>query len=50
MEDHREVLAITLLAITTRCYLSIPPESNRKPLGFRMFSRGIDKQHRATMG
>ena len=32
----------------TRCCLSIPPENIRKPLGFLMFSRGIDKQHRAV--
>ena len=32
----------------TRCCLSIPPENIRQPLGFLMFSRGIDKQHRAV--
>ena len=29
---------------------SIPPENIRKPLGFLMFSGGIEKQHRAVMG
>ena len=27
----------------------LPSPENRKPLGFLMFSRGIDKQHRAVM-
>ena len=27
----------------------LPPENIRKPLGFLMFSGGIDKQHRAVM-
>ena len=36
--------------MTARCCLSIPPENIRKPLGFLMFSGGIDKQHQAVMG
>ena len=30
--------------------ISIPPENIRKPLGFLVFSGGIEKQHRAVMG
>ena len=30
-------------------YLCTPSENIRKPLGFLMFSGGIDKQHRAVM-
>ena len=36
--------------ITARYCLSIPPENIRKPLGFLMFLRGIDKQHMAEIG
>ena len=36
--------------VTARCCVSIPPENIRKPLGFLMFSGGIEKQHRAVMG
>ena len=31
-------------------FQGIPPENIRKPLRFLMFSRGIEKQHRAVMG
>ena len=36
--------------ITARCCLSIPPENIKKPLGFLMFSRDIDKQNWTVMG
>ena len=32
------------------CCFSIPPENIRKPLGFLMFSGGIEKQHRGCNG
>ena len=32
------------------CCFSIPPKNIRKPLGFMLFSGGIEKQHRAVMG
>ena len=35
--------------ITARCCSSIPPENIRNPLGFLMFSGGLEKQHRAVM-
>ena len=35
--------------IAPRCCFSIPPENIRKPVG-RMFSGGIEKQHRGVMG
>ena len=36
--------------ITVRCCFPIPPENIRKPLGFLMFSGGIEKHDRAIMG
>ena len=36
--------------ITARCCFSMPPKNIRNPLGFLVFSGGIEKQHRAVMG
>ena len=36
--------------ITAQCCFSIPPENIKKPLGFLMFSGGIEKPHGAVMG
>ena len=36
--------------ITAWCCFSITPENIRKPLGFPMFSEGIEKQHQTVMG
>ena len=36
--------------ITAQYCFSIPSENIRKPLGFLMFSGGIEEQHRALMG
>ena len=37
------------LTITVGCCFSVPLENIRKPLGFLMFSEGIEKPHRAVM-
>ena len=36
--------------ILAHCCLSTPPENIRKPKGFLMFSRGIDKQQEGSNG
>ena len=36
--------------MTAQCCFSIPPENIRKPLGFLMFSGGIEKQHSGSDG
>ena len=41
---------VIALTITAQRSLSMPPKNNRKPLGFVIFSGGIDKQRRALMG
>ena len=36
--------------IPARCCFSIPPENIRKPVGFLIFSVGIEKEHWVVMG
>ena len=36
-------LSLKRKSFTARCCFSIPPENTRKPLGFLMFSGGIEK-------
>ena len=50
LEDAVHGFSAAISPITAQCCFSITPENVRKPLGFLMFSGGIEKQHRAVMG
>ena len=44
------MVMLGLSSITARCYFSIPRENIRKPLGFQIFSGGIENQRWAVIG